>query len=60
MSFFGKVPPDSLTPDEYVVSWATVHYLAMEETDAFLRYLEQLSRIRPFESPTTNLSESAS
>jgi hypothetical protein len=52
LSFFGKAPGNNLTPDEYVVSWATVHYLAMKRTDAFLQYLERMSRIRPFESRT--------
>jgi len=52
LSFFGKAPGNNLTPDEYVVSWATVHYLAMERTDAFLQYLERMRRIRPSESRT--------
>jgi hypothetical protein len=43
--------PD-LTPTDYALSWALVHYLANRRLPEFLDYLETMSKRAPFESRT--------
>ncbi len=43
-----------LTPTDYALSWALVHYLASdrERVDGFVAYMKRMSRLKPFEERT--------